>query len=150
MRNPSLAIVILCVLATASVSNAQPGQVVSSRKYDNFTEYNCEDLMARLDNYAMALQLEPNLKGYIVSYGGSYGQPEARVWAYEARKYLTSNRGIAARRIVTLYGGKLDRRTLELWLLLDSYRPSAAGTSQPKGVKFKNSRVRNRQCSFFF
>ena len=152
MRTHRSAIAILCLLAAASVSFAQSGQPAASRKYDEVTGYNCEDLMARLDNYAISLQQEPHSQAYIVSYGGSQGEREARMWAVAGKQYLTSNRGIAAKRIVTLYAGNRDLRTLELWLMVDSYRPSAAGnqTNQPRGVKFKKGRIRYRPCSTFF
>ncbi len=152
MRNLRLAIVILCLLATASVSFAQSGQVEPARKLHEFSGFQCEDLMARLDNYAIALQVEPKLQAYIVAYGGSHGQPEAQIWAVAAKKYLTSNRGIEAKRIVLLYGGRRELRAMELWLLLDSYRPAAAGlqATQPKGVSFKKRKIKSRPCTSFF
>ncbi len=145
MRNLLLATVILCLLATASVSFAQSRQVEPARKYDEFSGIQCDDMMAHLDNYAIALQLEPNLQAYIVSYAGSHGLLEARMWAVAAKKYLTSNRGIETKRIVMLYGGKRELRTLELWLLLDGYRPAMAGvqTVQPRGTRYLQSSSSN-------
>lgn len=152
MRTIRLMIVVLCFLFLAASSLfAQSGQSEAARKYDEFIEYNCEDMMARLDNYAMALQLEPNLQAYIVSYGGSHGQLEARVWAVAAQKYLVSNRGIESKRVVTLYGGNRKLRAIELWLLQSSYKPSTATYAvQPKGVRFKRSKIKYRPCSLFY
>jgi hypothetical protein len=152
MRKLRLAIVILCLLATASVSLAQSGQVEPARKHDEFSGLQCEDLMAHLDNYAIALQVEPKLQAHIVSYGGSQGRSEAQRWAVAAKKYLTSNRGIEAKRIVMLYGGRRKLRAMELWLLPDGYSPSAAGpqTTQPKGVRFKTRRIKRGPCVSFF
>lgn len=152
MSKLRLAIFILCLLTMKSVPSAQSVQIDPSRKYDEFIESNCEDMMARLDNYAIALQNEPKMQAFIVSYGGSLGLPEARRWAVAAKKYLTYSRGIEAKRIVTLYGGNRDRRALELWLLSDAYRTSAPGTQsvRPKGVKFKKSRTKYRPCNAFF
>lgn len=152
MRNLRLVIVILCLLATASVSFAQSGQVEPARKLDEFSGTQCEDLMARLDNYAIALQVEPKLQAYVVSYGGKQGQLEAQIWAVAAKKYLTSNRGIEAKRIVTLYGGRRKLRAMELWLLQEGYHPAAAGaqTTQPKGVRFKTRRIKRGPCKSFF
>lgn len=150
MRNLRLAIVILCLLATASVSFAQSRQVEPARKYDEFSGIQCDDMMAHLDNYAIALQLEPNLQAYIVSHGGSHGQYEARMWAVAAKEYLVSNRGIEAKRIVMLYGGNRKLRAMELWLLLDGYRPSVTDAVRPKGVRFKKSKIKYRPCTFFY
>ncbi len=135
-----LGLLALCLLAAASVSS---GQSALSRKFDEFTEYNCEDMMARLDNYAIALQSEPQMRGHIVSYGAPGGFYEARRWAVAAKKYMTGNRGVEGGRVVILYGGRRPRRTLELWLL-----PGATGaqTVRPKAVKFKKARLKNLPC----
>ncbi|HKQ52232.1 MAG TPA: hypothetical protein VJT74_07690 [Pyrinomonadaceae bacterium] len=143
-----MAILALCLLVTAGASS---GQSASPRKYDEFAEYNCEDMMARLDNYAMAVQSEPKMRAYVVSYGGSWKTfIEARMWAVAARIYLTTNRGIKNKRVVTLYGGERSRKALELWLVPDDYRPSAAQGAGPKGTKFKRVRLRSRPCEFFY
>jgi hypothetical protein len=135
-----LVILALCLLAAAGVA---PGQSALSRKFDEFTEYNCEDMMARLDNYAIALQTEPQMRGHIVSYGGDGGFHEARRWAFAAKKYLTGNRGVVSGRIVILYGGRRPRRALELWLLPGE---PGAQTVRPKGVKFKKARLKHLPC----
>lgn len=138
-----LVILALCLLAAASVS---PGQSALSRKFDEFTEYNCEDMMARLDNYAIALQSEPQMRGHMVSHGGAGGLSEARTWAFAAKKYLTRNRGIESGRVVILYGGKRSRRALELWLLPSDPAAARAQTVRPKGVKFKKGRLKELPC----
>ena len=147
-----LGVFTLCLLAAAGVSSGQSAQVESLRKYDEFVEYNCEDLMARLDNYAIALQMEPKLQAYVVSYGGDFGLYEARRWAVAAKDYLTTNRGIEAKRVVTLYGGRRARWAMQLWLTPEGYRHSAAGTqnARPKGVRFKRVRLKSRPCEVFF
>ena len=139
-----LTVMVLCLLATAGASS---GQSASPRKYDEFVEYNCEDMMARLDNYAIVLQSEPKMRGYVVSYGGTGGLFEARRWAVAAKVYLTSNRGIEDERVVMLYGGRRSRRAFVLWLVPEDYgAPTAAQTARPQGVKFKRLRMKHPPC----
>ena len=107
--------------------------------------------MARLDNYAMAILSEPKMRAYVVSYGGSFGFTEARMWAVAARAYLTTNRGVDDKRVVTLYGCRRASKALELWLVPDDYRPDAAAqAARPKGSKFKKVRLKYRPCEYFF
>jgi len=40
------------------------------RQFDEFGDINCEDEMARLDNFAIQLQNEPAAKGVMIFYGG--------------------------------------------------------------------------------
>ena len=63
---------------------------------------NCESEMARLDNFAVALQNEPTARGVIIFYAGKMaddrlpkrGEAEARV--ERIKSYLTKRRGIPA------------------------------------------------------
>ena|SRR5437764_4192118 len=149
MRRQRLVIAILCLLITAITSSAQSKQTEPSRKYDEFAGYNCEDMMAHLDNYSIALQTEPTLQSYIVSYGGNRRRlVEAQAWAIAARDYLISSRGIESKRIVMLYGGNRKDHAMELWLLSNDFRPSAVNTFQPKGVKLKKIRTKYRPCKY--
>lgn len=146
MRNTKWVFACLSIiLLSASFSSAQTKEAV---KFDELVKTQCDDMMAHLDNYAVDLQLKPNLQAYIVSYGGGRGQSEARAWAVAAKKYLVSNRGIEARRVTTLYGGNREQRAIELWLLPNGYRPSITDTIRPKGVRFKKSRMKIGLCDY--
>jgi hypothetical protein len=134
---------------TAIISSAQSKQIEPSRKYDEFAGFNCEDMMARLDNYAIALQTEPTLQSYIVSFGSHrYQIIEAQAWAIAARDYLISNRGIDAKRIVMLYGGNRKDHAMELWLLSNDLYPSTTNMVRPKGMKLKKIRTKYRPCRY--
>ena len=52
------------------IFSAVPVLGTSPRKFDEFGDINCEDEMARLDNFAIQLQQEPSWRGYIIFYGG--------------------------------------------------------------------------------
>jgi hypothetical protein len=150
MRMIKATLVVLCLLLlTTATCLAQAQQGESSRKYDEFAGYNCEDMMAHLDNYAIALQQEPNSHAYIVSYGSRRHQRvEAQAWASAARDYMISRRGIESQRIVMLYGGNRKDHAMELWLLANDSRPSGTNTAQPKGVKLRMVRTKYRPCRY--
>lgn len=150
MRVIKITLVVLASLfLMAATSLAQSTQGESSRKFDEFAAYNCEDMMGRLDGYTIALQQEPNSQAYIVSYGSHrHRRIEAQAWATAARDYLTSSRGIEAKRIVMLYGGDRKDHAMELWLLSNNSSSSASNAAQPKGVKLKRVRTRYRLCRY--
>jgi hypothetical protein len=64
------------------------------------------DETARLDNFAIALQGEPEMRGYIMVNPGRRARlDEVKKWAKRARAYLTNKRGIDPGRFVIVYGG---------------------------------------------
>ena len=144
MRNIRAIIVLSLMLAVAGIATAQVTQSEASRKLDEFSGSNCEDMMAHLDSYAIALQSEPDLRAYIIVYGGQTSQRnEAQMWASRARSYLVGNRAIAAKRITTSVGGYRENPTMELWLVRkDAPLPVAKPTVQLKDVKFKSGRIK--------
>jgi hypothetical protein len=89
---------------------------IAPRKVDSYGAIGCDDGMARLDHFAILLQNEPHLQGYIVVFGERNGLL-GKVLSYMdfAKEYLISNRGIPSERLTTLtgYGNQL---TSELWI----------------------------------
>jgi hypothetical protein len=124
----------------------------SIRKFDEFGDVKCEDEYARLDNFAVALQNEPQAQGIIVFYGGKtfrgklprQGESEAR--AARLRPYLVKRRGLPANRIILINGGFMGEWKAELWI-----RAPAAGnflpvdeTAMKRGIKFRKGKVNPR------
>ena len=113
----SLLFVVCLLLLMIGNSLAQSKQVEASRKFDEFSGVNCEDLEARLDNFAIKLLEDSKMKGYIVVYSGRHiSVSEARARAKRAKDYLTKVRGIDAGRIMIIDGGRRDELTVELYL----------------------------------
>lgn len=86
--------------------------------FETYGNINFNNEKVRLDNFAIQLQKEANLKGYIIAYGGqrSYaGQAQAR--AERAKNYLVKTRRINAKRIVAVDGGYREKFEVELYLL---------------------------------
>lgn len=98
------------------------------RKFDEFGDIARDDEKARLDNFAIQLQQEPEAQGYIFVYSGTgrrvradYAQKRtARI-----RDYLINTRGVDSRRVVILEGPPRAEPTVELWLVPPGATPPA-------------------------
>lgn len=90
------------------------------RKFDEFGDIARDDEKARLDNFAIQLQQEPEAQGYIFIYTGTgrrirpdYAQRRtARI-----RDYLINSRGLDSRRLVIMEGPPRTDPTVELWIV---------------------------------
>lgn len=134
------------ILLSASFSSAQ-----DARSFDKFGDVNCEDEMARLDNFAVQIQSNPGSVGYAIVYGGSYGRRgEAKARASRIKDYLVKSRGLDLNRVMTIDGGYMKKLTVDLWVLpRNASAPPIAPTVQPKDVKFKRGRIKRseyRRC----
>ena len=91
--------------------------------FDEFGDINCEDEMARLDNFAVQLQNEPSARGLIVVYGGrrfrgrlpKRGEADAR--AARLKTYLVKRRGIPGNHIMVVNWGYLEQWLVQLWIV---------------------------------
>jgi hypothetical protein len=94
--------------------------IVEPRKFDEFGDIARDDEKARLDNFAIQLQQEPEAQGYIFVFTGTgrrirpdYAQRRtARI-----RDYLMNSRGLDSRRITILEGPPRTEPTVELWIV---------------------------------
>jgi hypothetical protein len=88
------------------------------RRADEFGEIARDDEKARLDNFAIELQNDPNARGYIIGYGGRGPRSrDGRARAERARDYLVRTRGIDATRVVVVDGGRRDAASTALWIV---------------------------------
>ncbi|MBD0373063.1 MAG: hypothetical protein ICV60_19640 [Pyrinomonadaceae bacterium] len=100
--------------------------VPEPRKFDEFGDIARDDEKARLDNFAIQLQQEPEAQGYIFVYTGTgrrirpdYAQKRtARI-----RDYLINARGLDSRRIIIMEGPPRTDPTVELWIAPPGSRP---------------------------
>jgi hypothetical protein len=128
------------LLISTSVSFAS----LESRKIDSFGAIDCEDEMARLDNFAIELQNAPDAQGYIFVYGGRRDtkRDEVQVRGSRMKRYLVENRGVSAHRVRLLNSGYRENFTVELWLVpRDDSAPTATPTVKERGVRFKRGRM---------
>ena len=134
------------ILMSAGFSSAQ-----TAHPLDQFGDVNCEDEMARLDNFAVQLQSNLGSVGYAVVYGGSYERRgEAKVRASRIKDYLVKSRGLDSNRLMTIDGGYMEYVSVDLWVLpRGASAPPVTPTVQPKDVKFKKGRIKRseyRRC----
>ena len=112
-------VMLLALSAVAVDARQQP----AARLADQFGEIQWSDWMARLDNFAIQLQNEPDATGHVVAYAATNkwrGWPARR--AHMAVEYLTSTRRLDATRLAAVSGGLRDETRFELWVV-----PAGAG-----------------------
>jgi PKD domain len=119
----------------------------SCQKFDEYGNIARNDVKARLDNFAIALQNDPGAQGYIIAYGGRRGPAgEAQRRADFARDYLVNTRGIDAGRLVTIDGGFREEATTELYLCpAGATPPTASPTVDPSEVQTTRPPSRRRR-----
>jgi hypothetical protein len=90
----------------------------SSTELDRFDFTNNDALKARLDNFVLALQAQPDAQAYIIVYGkpGNKAQDGNRLGTL-ALDYLTRNKGIDPRRVIIVNGGNRPTAAFELYLV---------------------------------
>jgi len=123
-------------------------------KFDEYGDICDEDETARLDNFALQLQTNPELEAYIIFYGGRCysscgydyprhrprrplkGEAEARV--ARIKPYLVNTRGLDSQRIFVVSGGHRESWAAELWIVPKGEKPPPLSpTVQPQDVKYR-------------
>ena len=105
-------------LTCPATCTVQVPRKISSTLVDYYPPIRLNDEKARLDNFAIQLQNDPNAKGYVIVYGGAKANnAEKQKRIKRAYDYLVNTRGIGADRLVTLEGGQRDETTTELWIV---------------------------------
>ena len=83
--------------------------------FDSYGAISWEDEKAHLDNFAIALQHDPDSVGYIIVYAGRRAcVGEAKDRALRAKKYVMETRGIQESRIKWIDGGYREGMTVIL------------------------------------
>jgi len=137
---------ILASLSLLLVMAGSSFAAVESRKIDEISNFNWEDLMARLDLYAVQLQNVPASSGYIIVYDGRHSRRgEVQGWMNCIKNYIVERRGMDSNRIMIVNGGYRENRTVEMWLgpTADS-PPKATPTVKLRDVKFRRGRLRKK------
>jgi hypothetical protein len=108
--------------------------------FDSYGDISWEDEKAHLDNFAIALQHDPELVGYIIVYAGRRAcVDEAQDRARRAKEYLQKSRGIQENRIRWIDGGHREELTVILQPTPRSEPElTASPTLKPSDVVIKN------------
>jgi hypothetical protein len=113
MRQLLLILICLVALQTVAAQNGNP-----ARKFDEFGDTDLSDIAARLDNYAIQLQNEPEAKGFLIVYRSRRNLPGlSSSLAGWMKNYLLANRGLDKNRIVAIDGGEAPCIAQELWIV---------------------------------
>lgn len=132
---------VSCSLLLVMLGNSTA--VAESRKIEENSNYNWEELMLSLDFYALILQQEPASSGYIIVYDGRRSRRgEVQGWMNCIKNYLVEARGMDVKRIRIVNGGYRRNKAAEFWLVTpaDSL-PKATPTVKSKDVKFRKGRL---------
>jgi hypothetical protein len=114
-----LAKCFLC-LAVVGCAGARTSEAAGSpfdfdRNFDEYGLIRWGDEQARLDNFAIQLQNEPDSIGYIFVYdGGNVCEGEAKTRAIRARKYVVEYRHVPWNRVMWRYEGYLENFMIAL------------------------------------
>jgi hypothetical protein len=107
--------------------------------------------MARLDNFAIALQQWPAAKGAIIFYGGrrfrgrlpKRGEAEAR--AARIKPYLVQRRGIPKGQMIVVSGGYTEEWQVVLWIVPPGASMPIPNPTVPiEEIKFRKGKARPR------
>jgi hypothetical protein len=111
-----IAMVVTLTLATSALAQESSQ---ASRKIDEFIgEVDREDLIARLDNFAIEVQNQPSALGHIIVYRSRRHPPSvSQRYALLAKDYLVKVRGIDRNKLVTMDGGRSGCLMYELWIV---------------------------------
>jgi hypothetical protein len=100
-----------------------------ARKFDEYGDITRKEEKVRLDRFAIQLQNDTGVEGYIIAYDRQAGAAQAR--ADRAKNLLVSYYGISAERIVTINGGYRKSREVELWVAPPGAIPPAPTPEVP-------------------
>jgi len=141
-----LCISLLAIVGTVGRAQTNPLSVPTPivDPFDHYRNVTWENEMARLDNYAIAIENDPRMIAEIAVFGDKNGCPlNAQRRALRAKNYLVQRRGIDPNRIIWRDLGYLDEQ--EVWLegqvrgaeAFQWYHPKPLPMSE---VQFKNCR----------
>ncbi|HWN07965.1 MAG TPA: hypothetical protein VNO50_01525 [Pyrinomonadaceae bacterium] len=132
LRFPRFAVGLAFLLCSVAVSaQTIPEPIEAATKFDEYGRVGGCDHSARLDNFAIELQNNPNLEGYVVYYGP---QSASEQTLGIIQDYLINSRGISGECLKTIYAGpNSDPREpqIQLWV-------APSGAPPPELVKYES------------
>ena len=106
----------------------------TARKFDEFGDIQASDLIARLDNLAIAVRQVPDSKAFLIVYRTRRDLPGlSNRFAHRMRSYLMNSRGLPSEHIVTVDGGVAPCLWQEIWIVMPGAAP------KPRADAYDNS-----------
>lgn len=125
---------VLAALPILSGSNLRK-LAFADQVFDSYGDLPWEQEKIHLDNFAIELQRESDLVGYIIAYAGRRACPgEAKARASRAKKYVVETCGIQESRVKWIDGGYREKLTVVL-------QPASPGLPAPVFPTIKRSEV---------
>lgn len=147
-------ILVLSVISYAQEQRSRPlvpGKDFILEPFDRYGDISWENEKARLDNFAIALNEEPNLIGYIIVYAGKQScAGDAQRRGLRAKKYLVEYRGVDWNRVIWKDAGYLEEPYVMLWGQVRGaqpypfYQPQTLADVQIKDCRAKSDRRKKR------
>ena len=103
------AILLLCLPSTSPGTSLSALGLQPDRLFDQYGAIHWNDEKARLDNFAIQLQHDETLIGFILVYDAVGGCPgEALARAIRAKRYVVEHRGVPWNRVIWRHEGQLE------------------------------------------
>lgn len=129
--------IFLFVFSANSISGPLCAQTQNqtARRFDEFGDVYPTDAAARLDNFAIELQTNPEKHGFIIVYRSHRDLPGiSGRHARWMRSYLVYNRGIKAEQLSAIDGGAASSLSHELWIAPVGTAPTPRSDAYPRGI----------------
>ena len=146
---------IICasiMMLSIGVANSGPNASSPHRVFDEYGRICWDNEQARLDNFAIRLEMSPEMIGNIIVYDGRRAcRSEAIARAVRAKRYLVGYRHIDPNRVMWRFGGYQEELNTILMDVPRGYPewPAAEPTVSSKDVVFIGNcdhRVRPTRC----
>lgn len=133
-------LIFFAFVLTPSLASASP----PTSKFDEFSFGTCESLVARLDNFSIAVNEYKTAAGLLYVYGGKVSRKgEVEMYVALIRNYLVKRRGVDTERLRILPGGYREEAGAELWIVPPgASSPDPAPYVSQKEVVFKAQAVK--------
>ena len=144
MIRSGLLLLMLIVSAVGSPTSEPNGPL------DQYGDIKCEDEMARLDNFAVQLQNDPQSKGVIMFYAGKMaadrwpkrGEAEART--ARIKPYIVQRRGVPADQVIVINAGYDEYFHVQLWMVPPGAALPTRESASPKQIRFRKGKANPR------
>lgn len=112
-------------------------------KFDEFSFGECNSLVARLDNFAIAVINYERAVGLVYVYGGKVSRRgEREMYIDTIRNYLVERRHVNPHRLLVLWGGYRESAGAEIWIVPPgAVLPDPSAQFDQRDVVFKKQSV---------
>jgi hypothetical protein len=127
--------VLAALLGCGNIVSAQETTLPTAQKFDEFGDAYPTYAAAVLDNFAVALQNEPNARGFIIVYRSHRDLPGlSGRHANWMKNYLVSRKMITPERIAAVDGGEASCLSHEFWLVPVGATPTPRTDAYSRGL----------------